>query len=432
MTKEKRTTNIINGSLLIVICSLLFVLAACGNEEKEVYTAGRLTVTGLDAYNGKQIYAVNANRTASVTIPLALDAFGSVTGDSSFEKSYSPARISSGQAILKVYKTDVINNRNWENYNGNDQDVKFCVIIVGTIYGFVTVNFVNGIAEGEFEPDKHNTPGLPPQPVDPVDIEMVNVPGGSFQMGNAGDSIASPVHTVTLTGFNMGKYEVTQAQYRAIMGDISNSVLGDKDNYPKTVVSWYAALVFCNRLSIANGFTPAYSINNSTDPSKWKGISNNAENIPTRENKTWDAVTIVRGSTGYRLPTEAQWEYAARGGDGSPGNYTYAGSDNAYDVAWYSSNSRGDFHAVGTKAPNGLGLYDMSGNVSEWCWDRGGSYTAEAQTDPQGAHTYPRNSRVFRGGSYLRPAADCTSTYRLSREPYEINYTTGFRVVRPQ
>ena len=256
--------------------------------------------------------------------------------------------------------------------------------------------------------------------------EMVSVPGGSFQMGDTaggGYSDEKPVHTVTLASFYMGKYEVTQGQYRAVMGSNPSSSYGVGDNYPVYYVSWYDALVFCNKLSISEGLTPAYRINNSTDPSAWGSA-------PTSSNSTWNAVTIVSGSTGYRLPTEAQWEYAAKGGNGSPGNYTYAGSNNPGDVAWYSSNSGSGTHTVGTKAPNGLGLYDMSGNVWEWCWDWYGDYSDEAQTDPQGASS-ESSLCVYRGGSWFDSVVFIRSVYRALSDPSNRYEWNGFRLVRP-
>ena len=259
-------------------------------------------------------------------------------------------------------------------------------------------------------------------------VELVRVAGGSFEMGNpdasVGDSDERPVHTVTLSAFYMGKYEVTQAQYRTVMGNNPSSSYGVGDNYPVYYVSWYDALVFCNKLSIAEGLTPAYRISNSTDPTDWGTVPT------TGSNSTWNAVTIDNGSTGYRLPTEAQWEYAARGGNGSPGNYIYSGSNTVGDVAWYSSNSGSKTHEVGTKAPNGLGLYDMSGNVWEWCWDWYASYSSRAQTDPLGASS--GSYRVRRGGLWDASAGYVRSAYRNGNYPFNRSYHMGFRLARPE
>jgi uncharacterized repeat protein (TIGR02543 family) len=260
-------------------------------------------------------------------------------------------------------------------------------------------------------------------------IEMVWVQGGSFEMGKelnpgSGYSDVTPVHTITLTGFYMGKYEVTQAQYQSVMGSQPSQYYGIGDNYPVYNVSWYDALVFCNKLSIAEGLSPAYRISGSTDPAAWGSV-------PTSSNSTWNAVEVVSGSTGYRLPTEAQWEYTAKGGNGSPGNYTYSGSNTAGDVAWYSDNNspRGS-KPVGTKAPNGLGIYDMSGNVWEWCWDWYGSYSSGAQTDPMGASS--GSSRVGRGGNWYNSAEGVRSAYRYLSSPYDRSgyLTLGFRLAR--
>jgi formylglycine-generating enzyme required for sulfatase activity len=265
-----------------------------------------------------------------------------------------------------------------------------------------------------------------------IEIEMVSVPGGSFQMGNpdsnVGYSDERPGHTVTLNGFYMGKYQVTQEQYQAVMGSnpsyfTSNPASGEvQEKRPVESVSWYDALVFCNKLSVAEGLTPAYRISGSTNPTDWG-------TAPASSNSTWNAVQIVAGSTGYRLPTEAQWEYAAKGGNGSPENYTYSGSNTVGNVAWYETNSGSKTHEVGKKDPNGLGLYDMSGNVWEWCWDWYGSYSSSEQTDPTGAvsGTY----RVVRGGSWYNLAESVRSAYRGSHDPYFRYSGIGFRLLRP-
>jgi formylglycine-generating enzyme required for sulfatase activity len=273
-------------------------------------------------------------------------------------------------------------------------------------------------------------------------VEMVHVSGGSFEMGknlgSGGGSDVTPVHTVTVSGFYMGKYQVTQEQYQTVMGSnpsifLSNPTEGETQNRrPVEGVSWYDALMFCNKLSIAEGLTPAYSrvVNGTatTDPSAWG-------TVPTSSNAAWNAVTIVSGSTGYRLPTEAQWEYAAKGGDPTAEGwvgYTYAGSDTVGSVAWWgdtSGNSESKTHEVGKLAANGLGLYDMSGNVNERCWDWFGSYASGSQTDPMGASS--GTDRVIRGGSWSLSAVNVRSAYRNGGLPYSRSNGGGFRLARP-
>jgi len=262
-------------------------------------------------------------------------------------------------------------------------------------------------------------------------VEMVSVGAGSFEMGQNGDGSSgniTPVHQVTLSGFYMGKYEVTQEQWQAVMGNnpsyfTGNAFAGEtQSRRPVERVSWYDVLVFCNKLSIVEGLTPAYRINNSTDPSAWG-------NVPTSSNVTWDAVTIVDGSTGYRLPTEAQWEYAAKGGSLASNPYKiYSGSDTASDVGWYDTGYR--THEVGKKAANELGLYDMSGNVTEWCWDWYNDYKEEAQTDPVGASL--GSDRVSRGGNYSdEDVGNLRSVCRNHIILSQVYAQVGVRLVRP-
>ncbi|MCL2443967.1 MAG: formylglycine-generating enzyme family protein, partial [Treponema sp.] len=264
-------------------------------------------------------------------------------------------------------------------------------------------------------------------------IEMVQVPGGSFELGRnlgtGGGSDETPVSTVNISGFYMGKYQVTREQYFTVMGTYPGFILAAHAAAAEQV-SWYDAIVFCNRLSNMEDLTPAYSISGSTNPDAWG-------TVPTSSNATWNAVQIVSGSTGYRLPTEAQWEYAAKGGNGSPGNFTYSGSNDPDAVAWYRGNSGNITHEVGKKAPNSLGIYDMSGNVAEWCWDWFGIYTSTTKIDPTGAPS--GTNRVIRGGSWGHSSENVRSVYRSHNDPgsraryYYTDYYgyIGFRLLRP-
>jgi formylglycine-generating enzyme required for sulfatase activity len=271
-------------------------------------------------------------------------------------------------------------------------------------------------------------------------FEMVWVEGSDFEMGKdwgtAATGDVSPLHTVTLDSFYISKYPVTQAQYWAVIGNNPSHFDGTVNKEPASgeaqgirpvdSVKWYDAIVFCNKLSRMEGLNPAYSINDSTDPSAWGSI-------PTGDNDvTWDAVKIVNGSNGYRLPTEAQWEYAAKGGNPSSAGwvgYTYSGSDTIGDVAWYNTNSDGKTHEVMKKAPNRLGLYDMSGNVYEWCWDWYGDYSEETQTNPTGALS--GSARVLRGGSWFFSVSSARSVYRTYGYPSFADLKPGLRLVRP-
>jgi formylglycine-generating enzyme required for sulfatase activity len=179
--------------------------------------------------------------------------------------------------------------------------------------------------------------------------------------------------------------------------------------------------VFCNKLSMQEGLSPAYRIYGATNPDRWG-------NAPTILNASWEAVEIVAGSNGYRLPTEAQWEYACRAGTTTPYNTGATINDN---TGWYDSNSGGRTHAAGLKPPNAWGLYDMHGNVNEWCWDLYGPYT-DTYTDPTGAVSNLNCSRVVRGGSWGGDSLSLRSAQRGSSYPNLIpSNSIGFRVSRP-
>ena len=264
---------------------------------------------------------------------------------------------------------------------------------------------------------------------------FVLIPAGSFQMGsNDGKDNNKPVHEVTITkSFYMGKYEVTQAEYEkycSYTGSNSpNSSYGDGDNYPAYYVSWYDALVYCNKRSMAEGLTPCYSIKGSTDPKVWGTVPELYDC-----DDEWDAATCNWNANGYRLPTEAEWEYAARAGDNTVDSLTYSGTSDVNELekyAWYYHNTKLTTHEVGKKEANAFGLYDMSGNVWELCWNWfTDSYdtTTEGGSDPTGASD--GSSRVCRGGGFNNLSSGCAVSYRSYDYPYWRPEYLGFRVVR--
>ncbi len=236
----------------------------------------------------------------------------------------------------------------------------------------------------------------------PVPEGFVLVEAGTFQMGSTdGDSDERPVRQVTISrSFYMRQYEVTQKQWREVMGTNPSHFKGD--DRPVEQVRWYDAEEYCNRLSRIEGLTPCYS-------------------------GSGDNIACDFSADGYRLPTEAEWEYAARGGNKSRG-YEYAGSNSAGDVGWHGVNSGGKTHPVGQKRPNELGLYDMIGNVWEWCWDWYGKYSSSSQTDPRGPSS--GSHRVLRGGSWNNGTRHLRVAGRHDYTPSRRNYFLGFRLVR--
>jgi formylglycine-generating enzyme required for sulfatase activity len=218
-------------------------------------------------------------------------------------------------------------------------------------------------------------------------FEMAFAAGGTFTMGCAAEQDSDcderPAHSVTLSDYYIGKREVTQGLWKAVMGADNNpSYFTGSDNLPVERVSWNDVKVFIDSLNSKTGKM-------------------------------------------YRLPTEAEWEYAARGGNKS-GGYKYSGSNTLDSVAWYRNNSDNKTHEVGTKAPNELGIYDMSGNVWEWTGDWYGDYGSDAQTNPIGPST--GSYRVFRGGGWSYVARNCRVSIRYYYYPGDRGYGLGFRL----
>ena len=249
---------------------------------------------------------------------------------------------------------------------------------------------------------------------------------------------------VTLSSFWISSYEVTQEEFESVMTGNQNGIEPNPSYFsdspaegevqkrrPVDCVSWYDAIVYCNLLSIKEGLTPCYTIKGSTDPAAWgtSPTSTGAEDYDE-----WKSVTYNFDADGYRLPTEAEWEYAARGG--KPGmtdsswNYDYSGSDTIDDVAWCYENSDYTTHEVGKKQANALGLYDMSGNVWEWCWDWYGSSSGypSGTEDPAGPDT--GSYRVARGGGWDYYASICAVSGRGNYNPYYRGSSGGIRLVR--
>ena len=263
----------------------------------------------------------------------------------------------------------------------------------------------------------------PPPPAQLSDLTSTTigtlkvVAGGTFTMGSAiGWDDELPTHSVTLATFHLSATEITQAQYTAVTGNNPSYYTGT--SRPVEQVTWYDAVEFCNKLSDREGLTPVYTVT-SRSPSAGYPI-------------TSATVTMNRANNGYRLPTEAEREFAARGGNSTHG-YIYAGSNTASFVAWTAENSIGTSHDVATKIANELGIYDLSGNVWEWCWDWYDAYPSEAQTNPTGPDVAPGSGslRIIRGESFRN---DTSCTYVSARDAHSPDGSwsdVGFRVVRP-
>ncbi len=239
------------------------------------------------------------------------------------------------------------------------------------------------------------------------DIKMIKVPGGTFYMG---DKLQN--RRVSVDIFAISQTPITQAQYFEVMGVNPSKLKGN--NRPVESVNWCEAVIFCNMLSIKKNLTPCYSIGDATNLS---GID--------MKSPMWKHITCNFETTGYRLPTEAEWEFAARGGKNAE-TTVYAGGDDIDKVAWYGENSNASTHDVALKFPNTLELYDMSGNVAEWCWDYMDELEGKAISNPHGPSI--GNMHIKRGGSWLDDAEQCTVLYRSASAPTGKASNLGFRI----
>jgi formylglycine-generating enzyme required for sulfatase activity len=271
--------------------------------------------------------------------------------------------------------------------------------------------------------------------------EMVYVEGGRFMYGRCAQDNPTGGTPTNVGSFFIGKYQVTQDQWREVMTDNLNGINVNPSHFhggagrepaageiqgrrPVESVSWYEAIVFCNRLSLREGLIPAYEMQTAANPNQWNRDPNTWGPVPTSSDARWNAVRIT-AFPGYRLPTEHQWEFAAKGGTKSAGYtgtasdtyFIWSGSNNVFDVAWHSGNSGSRTREVGRLAANELGLHDMSGNVWEWCWD---------------LWSLSSEGRVLRGGSWIGGGQNLRSAVQnLSGPSSRGSNSFGFRVVRP-
>ena len=270
-----------------------------------------------------------------------------------------------------------------DGYGTESKQVNILEGQTATLAGMLTTNTSSSLASGASL--SGNIITIPVKKG--ISIDMVRVEAGPFTMGATQEmkdpwDDEKPAHQVTLTNdYYIGKYEVTQALWQAVMGNNPSGFKGD--NLPVEKVSWNDCQEFISKLNRITGKT-------------------------------------------FRLPTEAEWEYAARGGKKSRG-YQYSGSNNISDVAWYGDNSGSKTHAVGSKQANELGIYDMSGNVWEWCQDWYEDYSSSSQTNPTGATS--GSYRVFRGGGWMHTAWYCRSSYRNCNSPDYRSSFLGLRLV---
>jgi len=239
-------------------------------------------------------------------------------------------------------------------------------------------------------------------------LDMVEIPGGTFLMGSPegeeGRDDDEIQHQVTVSPFLMSRTTVPRAEYRELLG-LEDAPGPGGDRHPVTAVSWFDAVGFCNRLSDRAGLEPCYEFDGQE-------------------------VRWVRDTGGYRLPTEAEWEYAARAGTTTRWSF---GDDESKlgKYAWYGGNSGREAHEVAKLEPNPWGLYDIHGNVWEWCWDIFGPYDEDASTDPRGVEaSSPDAVRVVRGGGFNDEPRFLRSAYRFSYRPGDRIVYLGFRCVR--
>ena len=258
---------------------------------------------------------------------------------------------------------------------------------------------------------------------------MIDIPGGTFEMGcnadiDEGFENDETLHEVKLNSYRLAQYETTNWQYHLFcISTGQDNIERTREGWPLqghlpvVNVNWYDAIQYSNWLNEQKGLTKAYAVDKE---------NKDTNNISTSDHLKW-TVNLATNGIGYRIPTEAEWEYAAQGGLAKK-ETVYSGSDNLDEVGWYYNNSNSRPHQVGSLQPNRLGLYDMSGNTWEWCWDLYGDYETELAENPQGPDLGYR--RVLRGGYWLSYNNGCRVSIRGYNYPYNRSSSIGFRVAQ--